>query len=100
ETLKVLQAQGYWLIVISNQAGVARGYFDEAAVRAFHLELARRIEEASGARIDAFYYCPHHPEAKLPDYAQRCACRKPEIGMIEAAQQDFAIDMGRSFMVG
>ncbi len=100
QTLKTLQDRGYRLIVISNQAGVARGYFTEDDVRAFHKELARRIEAASGARIDAFYYCPHHPEGKVPEYSKDCDCRKPGIAMIERAQEDFAIDMRHSFFVG
>lgn len=100
QTLKALQDRGYLLIVISNQAGVARGYFGEDDVRAFHKELAKRIEKASGAKIDAFYYCPHHPEAKVLEYRMNCECRKPGTAMIKAAQKDFAIDLDKSFFVG
>lgn len=99
-TLKTLQDMGYHLIVISNQAGVARGYFGEDDVRAFHQELARRIEGESGAKIDAFYFCPHHPEAKVAAYKQNCACRKPGIALLNEARKDFEIDWERSFFVG
>lgn len=100
ETLKSLQDQGYLLIVISNQAGVARGYFGESDVKAFHKALAQRIEESSGAKIDAFYYCPHHPEAKVPEYRKACECRKPGIAMLLEAARDFGIDWEKSFFVG
>lgn len=100
ETLKALQDRGYLIIVISNQAGVARGYFGEDDVKAFHKELAKRIEEISGAKIDAFYYCPHHPEAKVLDYRKNCDCRKPGTAMLLQAKKDFAIDWEHSFFVG
>lgn len=100
ETLRSLQDQGFLLIVVSNQAGVARGYFGEDEVKAFHGELARRIQEISGARIDAFYYCPHHPEAKVPAYRKICECRKPGTAMLAQAGREFAIDWDRSFFVG
>lgn len=100
ETLKKLQDLGYLLIVISNQAGVARGYFGEEDVKLFHKELAKKIEAQSGAKIDAFYYCPHHPEAKVLEYKQACECRKPGTAMLKQAQNDFAIDMEKSFFVG
>lgn len=99
-TLKSLQDRGYLLIVISNQAGVARGYFGEEDVKIFHKELARRIELASGAKIDAFYYCPHHPEGKVLEYRKNCDCRKPGIAMLTQAAKDFPIDWEKSFFVG
>ncbi len=100
KTLKELQDRGYLLIVISNQAGVSRGYFGEEDVKVFHEELARRIEKESGARIDAFYFCPHHPEGSIALYTQSCECRKPGIGMLTQAAKDFAIDLDKSFFVG
>jgi D-glycero-D-manno-heptose 1,7-bisphosphate phosphatase len=99
-TLKSLQDRGYLLIVISNQAGVARGYFGEDDVKIFHKELSKRIEAESGAKIDAFYYCPHHPEAKVEAYRKECDCRKPGIAMLTAAAKDFSIDWEKSFFVG
>jgi D-glycero-D-manno-heptose 1,7-bisphosphate phosphatase len=99
-TLKALQDRGYLLIVISNQAGVARGYFGEDDVRAFHRELGARIEALSGAKINAFYYCPHHPEAKVLEYKKTCDCRKPGTALLTEAGRDFAIDWSKSFLVG
>lgn len=99
-TLKKLQDLGYLLIVISNQAGVARGYFGEDDVGVFHKELARRVEAESGAKIDAFYFCPHHPQGSVAVYARSCDCRKPGIALLTQASKDFAIDWDSSFFVG
>jgi D-glycero-D-manno-heptose 1,7-bisphosphate phosphatase len=99
-TLKSLQDRGYLLIVISNQAGVARGYFAEEDVKTFHKELAKRVEVESGAKIDAFYYCPHHPQGQVPAYTKECDCRKPGIAMLTQAGRDFSIDWEKSFFVG
>ncbi len=100
QTLKQLQDRGYLLIVITNQAGVARGFFNEDHVKTFHQELARRVEAESGAKIDAFYYCPHHPFGEVPAYAKTCNCRKPGTALLEQAGKDFAIDWQKSFFVG
>ena len=99
-TLKKLQDRGYLLIVISNQAGVARGYFGEEDVKVFHQELARRVEAESGAKIDAFYFCPHHPQGTIAAYTQNCECRKPGIALLKQAGRDFVIDWDKSFFVG
>lgn len=94
EGIRNLNSVGLPVIVISNQAGVARGYYDEAAINALHAhvdaELARQ-----GARIDAYYYCPHHPE-----YGPACQCRKPQPGMLLRARDEHSLDLGRSFMIG
>jgi len=100
KTLKILQDQGYLLIVISNQGGVARGFFSEEDVKVFHKELSRQITAESGASIDAFYFCPHHPAGSVTAYAKVCDCRKPGIAMLEQAGKDFAIDWEKSFFVG
>lgn len=92
--LRQLRRHGFLAIVVSNQAGVARGYYKESDVD----EVNARIQEllvADGARIDAFYYCPHHPE-----FSGECSCRKPEPGMLLTAAADFKIDLKASFMVG
>ena len=94
EGLRKLHENGFLAIVVSNQAGVARGYYKEADVD----EVNARIQEllvAAGTRIDAFYYCPHHPE-----FSGECKCRKPEPGMILNAAAEFKIDLTKSFMVG
>lgn len=100
ETLKRLQDLGYLLIVISNQAGVARGYFQESDVDFFHAALQKELETKAQVRFDGIYFCPHHPSGKVPAYAIACECRKPGIAMITRATEDFAIDMEKSFFVG
>lgn len=97
--LKRLQGQGYALVVITNQSGVARGYFTEAAVRRFHAELGRRLK-AVGVNLLGIYYCPHHPEGKVKRYAVACACRKPRPGLIERARKEHSIDLGKSILIG
>jgi D-glycero-D-manno-heptose 1,7-bisphosphate phosphatase len=86
-------------ILVTNQAGVARGYFEEEMIGRVH---ERLIDELAleGARLDAIYYCPHHPTAGKPPYRQDCSCRKPRPGMLERAAVDHCIDLGRSYMVG
>lgn len=98
-TLKAYQKKGYALIVISNQAGVARGYFSEAQVRRFNGLLSAALR-ARGVRIDAFYYCPHHPEGTVARYAKVCECRKPRTGLIEKARREHGVDMSRSVFIG
>lgn len=99
EAIRLLNDAGYLVIVVTNQSGVARGYYDEAAVGILHDHM-RETLAALGARIDAFYYCPHHPEGKVAAYAMRCECRKPGTGMFEQAARDRRIDRARSFMIG
>ncbi len=94
EALRVLRKHGFLVIVVSNQAGVARGYYKESDVD----EVNARIQQllvAAGTRIDAFYYCPHHPE-----FSGECTCRKPEPGMILNAAAEFKVNLQKSFMVG
>lgn len=100
EGLKLLHDKGFLLIVISNQAGVARGYYTTDAVDAFHRELQNRLEAALGFRLDGIYYCPHHPMGEVLEYSMRCSCRKPGTALMEQAGNDFAIDWDRSIMVG
>lgn len=97
--VRLLNAAGYTVIVVSNQSGVARGFFTEAAVKVFNAHL-QDVLLAQGARIDAFYYCPHHPDGKIKDLAVRCTCRKPQPGMLEQAARDWPIDRNRSFLIG
>ena len=99
EAVKYVNDKGYLAIVITNQSGVARGMFGEEAVRSLHQYMNKELGVV-GAHIDAFYYCPHHPEAVMPEYRQDCSCRKPKSGLIEQACQDFSIDLGRSLMIG
>ena len=99
EAVKYVKSLGYLAIVITNQSGVARGMFPESDVLALHDYMNEKLA-AIGTRIDAFYYCPHHPEAAVPEYRQECDCRKPKSGLIERACRDFAIDRSRSLMIG
>lgn len=95
EAIRLLKEAGFLVVVVTNQSGIARGYYDEAAVHRLHRfvdgELAR-----VGAAIDAYYLCPHHPQHGSGE----CACRKPLPGMLLAAAGDLGIDLTRSFIVG
>lgn len=86
-------------VVATNQAGVARGYFTEDLVHVVHDRLRKLLEE-QGAKLDAIYYCPHHPREGKPPYQADCDCRKPRPGMIEQACRELPIDRARSYMVG
>lgn len=99
EAVRLLNEAGLPVIVITNQSGVARGYFDEDAVRHFHAHMQQELR-THGARIDAFYYCPHHPQGTVAQFSVDCDCRKPKPGMLEQAARDFAIDRQRSFLIG
>lgn len=98
EALCLLQGR-FYLIVITNQSGVARGIFTEETLLSIHSELTQRLLAAE-ALIDALYYCPHLADAPVKRYAAECDCRKPKPGMILRAQQDWGIDPSRSYMVG
>lgn len=87
--LEVLKDNGYLVIVLTNQSGIARGKYSEADMHAIHDQIQAEV----GGLIDAFYFCPHLPSAE-------CTCRKPNLGMIESAQAEFDIDMERSWMIG
>lgn len=99
DAIRRLNENGFKVIVVSNQAGVARGYFDEAAVKETN-EYIRDALARQGACIDAFYYCPHHVDGIIEAYRRDCYHRKPNPGMIEKAGRDFGIDLTESFLVG
>jgi D-glycero-D-manno-heptose 1,7-bisphosphate phosphatase len=99
DAVRALNCAGLPVVVVTNQAGVARGFFDEPFVGETHRHLTDRLA-AGGARVDGYYYCPHHPEAPLAAYRMRCGCRKPFPGMLHQAAGDLAIDLTRSFVVG
>lgn len=90
---------GWWVFVVTNQAGVAHGYYDEAAVHAFHAALQHALR-AAGAHVDGFYYCPHHPDGSVAGYAKSCNCRKPKPGMIEQALAEWPVERRRSLLIG
>ena len=97
--LRRLRDAGYALVLVTNQAGVARGYFDEAFVQEAHRHLAAMLA-ADGAVLDGYYYCPHHPDGTVAGYRRTCRCRKPGPGMVEQAAADLGLDVARSFVVG
>jgi D-glycero-D-manno-heptose 1,7-bisphosphate phosphatase len=99
DAIRVLNEAGLLVIIVTNQAGVARGYFDEALVRDTHALIDKRVREG-GARIDAYYYCPHHPDGVVEALRVTCECRKPKPGMIQQAARDLDIDVPGSFVVG
>jgi histidinol-phosphate phosphatase family protein len=92
KAIKLLNEHGYSVIVVTNQSGVARGYFTEDVLDQIHRKMLRQLAE-EGARIDGIYYCPHHPD-------ENCECRKPKPQMVLQAVNEHDIDLKRSFMVG
>jgi D-glycero-D-manno-heptose 1,7-bisphosphate phosphatase len=99
EGLRRLQAAGYALIVVSNQPGVAHGFFSTDALD--HVETTLRALLADeGVQLDGFYYCPHHPDGRLAGYATVCDCRKPFPGLLVQAASDYGVDLQTSWMVG
>jgi len=97
--VKRLNGMGYLVFVVTNQSGVARGYYRENDVTALHAWMNGQLG-LHGARIDKFYYCPHHTEGSVPEYATACECRKPLPGLILAAFAEWDVDRARSFLVG
>ena len=97
--IKRLKAAGFLVIVVSNQSGVARGYFDEQAVNRLHRHIQAELA-GYGTSIDAFYFCPHHPEQGVGAYKVACDCRKGAPGMLLRAAADHDIDLQQSFMIG
>ena len=99
EELKRLKDHGFKLVVVTNQAGVARGYYKEEDVISLHQYLNSLLSE-KGAEIDRFFYCPHHPVHGIGEYKKECRCRKPETGMFEMAEGFFQVDKAHSYMIG
>jgi D-glycero-D-manno-heptose 1,7-bisphosphate phosphatase len=99
DAIRALNRAGLIVVVITNQSGIARGFITEAFVADTHRHLSVRLA-AGGARIDAYYYCPHHPDGAVEAYRRRCDCRKPASGMVDEAVRDLGLDPARSFVVG
>ena len=99
EAIRRANAAGFQTVVVTNQAGVARGYFTETLVQDAHDRLRELLAE-EGARLDGIYYCPHHPEVGDVPYRQACACRKPRPGMLHRARDEMGIALSGSYMVG
>lgn len=99
EALRLLKKAGYLLIVVTNQSGVARGYYGEKDIQRVHHQIKSDLLKL-GVAPHAFFYCPHYPGGKVKSLGQTCACRKPNTGMVKQAVRKFPIDLGRSYMVG
>ena len=99
DAVRLLNRAGFATVVVTNQAAVARGIIDEPFLQRIHGELDVRLA-AGGARIDRYYYCPHLEDGPEGPFKQRCECRKPRPGMIQAAARDLDLDLSRSAMVG
>lgn len=99
EGLRALHDAGYRLIVVSNQSGIARGYFPESALAAV-ADRVRALLADVGVPLAGFYYCPHHPQGSNPAYAVVCDCRKPQPGLILRAARSHDIDLDRSWLIG
>lgn len=99
EALKIFSDLGYTMAVVTNQSGIARGYYTEDDLQKLNEYIKRELEK-HGIVIEKFYYCPHHPEKGIGKYKTDCMCRKPNTGMLEAAIEEFDIDKTVSFMVG
>jgi D-glycero-D-manno-heptose 1,7-bisphosphate phosphatase len=99
DAIRALNRAGLPVIVVTNQSGIARGLFTESFVDEVHREISARLA-VGGARIDAYYYCPHHPDGSVPGYACVCDCRKPRPGLIDRAARDLGLDPARSVVAG
>jgi D-glycero-D-manno-heptose 1,7-bisphosphate phosphatase len=99
DAIRLLNHGGFAVVVVTNQSGIGRGMYEEEFVLRAHEVVNARVA-AGGARIDGFYYCPHHPTAEIEKYRRDCDCRKPGPGMMRQASQDLDLDLSRSFAVG
>ena len=96
--IRSLNQAGFQVVVVTNQSGVARGYFNEEMVSKVHQRLMELLQK-EGAHLDRIYYCPHHPEEGNSPYRKDCSCRKPKPGMLLEASRELNLDLSRSFMV-
>lgn len=99
EAIRLLNKNHLVVIVVTNQSGVGRRYYTEEDVQKLHHSINRKLGKHN-AWIDKFYYCPHHPEAKIEKYRANCECRKPNYGLLRQAINDFDIDPSQSFLIG
>jgi D-glycero-D-manno-heptose 1,7-bisphosphate phosphatase len=99
DAIRLLNRAGFLVCVTTNQSGVGRGLYTETEVQTLH-DLMTGTLAAAGARVDAWFYCPHHPEATVTALRQVCECRKPRPGMIRQAAARFPLDLERSFVIG
>jgi len=99
EALRRINESGRLAVLVTNQAGAARGYFPRELIESVHQKLKALLAQG-GARIDAYYYCPHHPEVGEAELRRECDCRKPGPGMLFRAREELNADLSRSWIVG
>jgi D-glycero-D-manno-heptose 1,7-bisphosphate phosphatase len=99
DAIRLINQSGRLAVAVTNQGGVAHGYFPESFVHEVHTVLGARLHEG-GAKLDGIYYCPHHPQGKNPDFTASCECRKPRTGLLLRAEAELGADLARSWVVG
>lgn len=99
EGIRRLNEKGFRVVVVTNQAGVARGYYGEEDVETLHRYM-NKVLGRQGAHVDKFFYCPHHPEHGIGAYKVECECRKPKTGMFRMAEKVYDVDKKHSYMIG
>ena len=99
DAVRLLNRNDFLAVVVTNQAGVARGYFPESVIHDVHASMNHSMQ-AGGARLDAVYFCPHHPSVGEPPYRLDCDCRKPKPGLLKRAEVELGADLSRSWVVG
>lgn len=99
QAIAYLTVQGYKVFIVTNQSGIARGYYTVEDMKKLHDFMQQKIISAGGS-IEKIYYCPHHPEGSINEYTGLCECRKPKPGMLLKAMQEYSIDMEQSFLIG
>ena len=99
QALALARDAGLATVLVTNQSAIARGMLTESELQAIHSYLSQEIAQR-GAQLEAVYYCPHHPEGSVPEYAVACGCRKPQPGLLLAAAEELGLDPARSLMVG
>ena len=99
EAVRLINEAGLMAFVVTNQSGVARGLYTEDTLHAIHERMRQELAR-EGARIDAIYYCPHHPGFGDPRYRSLCDCRKPRPGLLHRAAREHNLDLTRSFIIG
>lgn len=99
KAVKILKKRGYVIIIISNQPGIAKGYFDKKTFESISKKMNKIFLKFNTA-IDGEFYCFHHPNAKLKKFKKRCSCRKPGIGLVKKAVKIYEVDLKKSYVVG
>jgi D-glycero-D-manno-heptose 1,7-bisphosphate phosphatase len=99
DAIRLLNRAGYATVVVTNQGGIGRGIIDESFLQHVHQTIDARLA-AGHAKVDRYYFCPHHPDAVIPELRVKCTCRKPASGMIEDACRELSLDPKRSITIG